>query len=84
MESTVEKPIKIEGVTDAIILEYAHQWNGGDGMKPHGVALCYVPSSYHHFVTWRIYRDPDGLWYAEMGHYLGNLWDAIDDFKERL
>lgn len=56
---------------------------GGNGYRPHGIALCHYPHAIGEWVTWVIYRDENNRWHAENGHYLTNLTEAVADFRER-
>jgi len=64
-----------------------HYWNlthsGGDGHRRHGVALCNWQHGIGEWVTWTLYRDEDGRWHAEQGHYFENVVEAVEDFKQR-
>lgn len=74
------------GASGAIIIDYHHLWSGGDGMRPYGIVLCRLPhNQYDPFVTWRAYYDEsEDAWFAEVGHYHNNIFDAVNDYKVRI
>ena len=79
------KPIKLSGgASNATVLAYTQKWHGGEGMRRHGVVICYLPGNYDEFVTWTAYYVPeDEEWFAETGHYFNNIIDAANDYEKR-
>jgi hypothetical protein len=72
------------GASSAVVLAYTHQHGGGNGMRPHGVVLCFLPNNYDPFVTWRAYYDAERkVWYAELGHYCRSIFTAVADYADR-
>lgn len=65
------------------VIEYFHQWDGGEGMKPYGIVAATKPNNFHRFVTWRVYRDNDGSWHAEAGDYCMNLTELAFSWNRR-
>lgn len=67
----------------ADVLAYTEQHSGGNGYREHGIALCHWGESLQPWVTWIVYRDNDGNWAAESGHYHENRVDAVADYRQR-
>lgn len=92
IEVGVEYPKKLAGgASGAIIVSYTHKSDGGNGYKPHGLVLCFIPGNYQEFVTWNVYKDNDergdNLWHAEAGHYFMSSVEGIiaaaTDYQKR-
>lgn len=68
----------------ASVLAFTQTHPGGNGYRPHGVALCYWSSSLHPYVTWTVFLNDEGTWSAEQGHYFMNKEQAVMDYFKRV
>jgi hypothetical protein len=67
----------------ATVEYWAESHPGGDGLRLNGIALCHWPHGVGDWVTWSLYRDEDGEWHAEQGHYCVDIMEAVEDFRYR-
>ena len=80
-DTNITVPILLDN--GAEIHEFHLLHPGGNGYRPHGIALCHYPHAIGEWVTWMIYRDENDRWHAESGHYLTSLTEAVADFRDR-
>jgi hypothetical protein len=79
------------GTTDPIILAnggvviaYTERHPGGNGFHRYGIALCEYPHGIGDYVTWVVYQDDAGAWWAESGEYHADIIAATDNYRERI
>lgn len=67
----------------AEVLHYTERHPGGNGLRPHGIALCRYQHGIGEYVTWVIADHGENGWIAESGRYHENLLDAVADYNVR-
>lgn len=68
----------------ATVIAYTERHPGGSGFRRHGIALCEYQHGIGDYVTWVVYQDDGGKWWAESGEYHADIIAATDNYRERL
>jgi Mlc titration factor MtfA (ptsG expression regulator) len=74
----------------AIVIEYTHKEDEGNGSLANGIALCVMGSnSPENYVVWRLmwnpsYPDLQGSWQAEGGLYHSSIKSALTAYNKRV
>lgn len=64
------------------VIEYRHQYDGGDGCYPYGIVLAHSRHVIGEFVTWRVALTPHGF-VCESGDYCRNIVEAAESLERR-
>ena len=72
------------GDTPAVIIDFTHVADAGDGMRAYGFVLARWDKDYEPWITWRYIQYEDGSWHAEHGTYHQSIAAAAAQYEKRI